>query len=263
MILGKILKYKKAEVASAKRRLPLAPLKNSVSKLAVRKPGRFARALRRRGRVQVIAEIKRKSPSKGILRKDFSPVTIAKAYERAGAAAISVLTDKRFFGGSSGIFKRVRKAVDLPLLRKEFILDVYQVYESRLLGADAILLIAGALSAAKLRSLSKLAAEIGLDVLFEVHDRRELKKIAPLRPALIGVNNRDLKTFAVDIRTTERLLPFMPRSAGVVSESGIASADDLRRLGRQGVCAVLVGETLMRERDIEAGLRKLLGGARG
>lgn len=258
-ILKRILKSKRREVAAAKKKLPPAKLKRHAEKLIPEKAGRFERALRSAREVRVIAEIKRRSPSKGIIRKDFRPEWIAKRYRFGGAAALSVLTDKPFFGGSLAILRRVRKAVDLPILRKDFIVDAYQLYEARLSGADAVLLIAAALSDRKLRALHAEARRLGLDVLFEVHDEKELSRIKPLRPRLIGVNNRDLKSFRVDLGVTVRLSPRIPKGALLVSESGIFSHEDLLTLRRRGVRAVLVGEALMSRPDPGLALKKLLG----
>ena len=254
--LKRIVKYKKEEVARLKKRMPLAILKSAVKG---RKPGFFEKALRSGKGISVIAEIKRKSPSKGILRRDFRPVQIAREYEKSGARAVSVLTDEKFFGGSAEILKKVRKAVRIPILRKEFIIDDYQIYESRLLGADAVLLIAGILSAAELKRFYQLANRLGLDVLFEVHDKRELEKVLPLRPRILGINNRDLRSFHLDIHTTGKLFSLIPKKILVVSESGIRTRGDVEYLRRIGVRTVLVGETLMKEKKVGEALEKLLG----
>ncbi len=262
MMLAAIVHNKKQEITRLKKTIPLARLKKEALALP-KKTASFLKRLRRCKGLAVIAEIKRRSPSKGLLRKHVKPISIAKAYEKSGAAAISVLTDEKFFGGSVEILKDVRLAAKLPILRKDFIIDEYQVYESRLMGADAILLIAGILSKKKIKSLSALAGKLGLDVLFEVHSKQEIGKILPARPKLIGINNRDLKSFNVDIAQTRRLLPFLPKGALVVSESGIQSARDIRYLRKLGVRAVLVGETLMKSRDVGQALKKLLGSSRG
>lgn len=259
MILDDIIRHKRKEIAAAKKALPLVDLKHAAEKLPLKKPV-FIQALKKsRFRPAVIAEIKKKSPSKGLLRRDFRPVRIAKDYERAGAAAISVLTDKKFFAGSPAILKEVRKAVKLPILRKDFVLDAYQVYESRLMGADAILLIAAALTAPQMKSLSRLAASLGLDVLVEIHSAADAKKALAVKPALLGINNRDLGTFEVDLETTRRLAGRFVRKALVVSESGIKTPRDLIYLKGLGVSAVLVGESLMREKDARRALHRLMG----
>ena len=262
MILERILRDKKAEVRRAKGRRSLEALKKIVARLPKRKH-RLLAALRKKKGTAVITEIKRRSPSKGLLSRDFDPVRIAREYERSGAAALSVLTDKKYFGGSPEIFKKVRRATTLPLLRKDFIVDEYQVYESRLLGADAILLIARALSAAAMKHFFTLADSLGLDTLFEVHDMAELKKVTPLKPRLLGINNRDLRTFQVDLGVTERLASRAPRNAVLVSESGISGPEDVKTLKKYGVRVFLVGETLMRDKHPGAALKRLVGKSRG
>ena len=257
-VLKRILTQKRAEVRSARSVRTLAQIRKAAYRLPA-EPGRFEKALRRSGKIAVIAEIKRRSPSKGLIRKDFRPEWIARRYAACGACALSVLTDKRFFGGSLAILKRVRKAVGLPILRKDFIVDAYQLYEAKLAGADAVLLIAAALPKRKLISLSREATKLGLDVLFEVHDRKEMAAIRPAHPRLVGINNRDLKTFRVDLGVTSELSRLSPRGALLVSESGIFSSEDIRSLETKGVKAVLVGEALMREKDPGAALKKLLG----
>ncbi len=262
MILDKIINNKKKEIAFLKKARPLPVLKKELSSFKFRK-NIFLKALKCAKTIAVIAEIKRRSPSKGILRKNFKPLEIAKEYERAHASALSILTDRKFFGGSSAIFKSVRCVTKLPMLRKDFILEEYQVYESRLMGADAILLIAGILSFGQLRSLSRSAQRLGLDCLYEVHTPNEVKKILPLKPKIVGINNRNLRTFKVDIHTTKRLIKKLPKSAFVVSESGIQSHEDLVYLKKMGVKAALVGESLMKQKSPGAALQKLLGDLRG
>lgn len=258
MILDEIVKNKKKEIAALKRKRPLSFLKKETAKLPKKNPS-FFNALKRANGIVVIAEIKKKSPSKGVLRQDFKPVEIAREYAGAGASALSVLTDIKFFSGSTQILTDVKSSVHLPVLRKDFILDEYQLYESRLIGADAVLLIAGLLSKKKLRVLSRIASGLGLDVLYEVHSKKEITKIKSLDPKLVGVNNRDLKTFRVDLRTTEKLRPYLPKGALLVSESGIKTHKDLLYLKRLGAKAVLVGESLMTQKNIGAALRRLLG----
>ncbi len=236
----------------------MAVLKKEVARLPVKK-ARFREALQKGRGVSVIAEIKRKSPSRGILRKDFNPVKLARDFKKGGAAALSVLTDRRFFGGSDEILKKVKKAVRLPVLRKDFTIDEYQVWQSRLIGADAILLIACLLPPQKMKRLAAVARKLGLDSLYEVHTERDLRKVFPLRPTLLGINNRDLHTFHVDLHTTGRLARKIPQGALLVSESGVQSQKDILYLKRLGVKAVLVGESLMKEKNPGAALRKLLG----
>lgn len=257
-ILDTIVRHKKKEVAASMKRASLESLQAKISALPKKRP-QFLAWLKKDRDIAVIAEIKRRSPSKGLLRKGFDPVQIAREYQKAGASALSVLTDSAFFGGSLDILKKVRKATKLPILRKEFIIDAYQIYEARLAGADAILLIAAILTAAELKRFSQIAASLGLDVLFEAHTAGEVRKILKARPKLIGINNRNLKTFHVDLRTTVRLAVGVPKSVYLVAESGIRHREDLDFLKRGGARAVLVGETLMREKSPGAALRKLLG----
>lgn len=257
-ILDTIVRHKKKEILAAIKRISLETLQAKVASLPKKRPV-FLAALKKNRNIAVIAEIKRRSPSKGLLRKNFNPVQIAREYQKAGASALSVLTDSEFFGGSLDILKKVRKTTKLPILRKEFIIDPYQIYEARLAGADAILLIAAILSAAELKQFARLAMSLGLDVLFEAHTAGEVQKILKARPKLIGINNRNLKTFHVDLRTTVKLAARVPKSVYLVAESGIRHREDLDFLRRGGARAVLVGETLMREKSPGAALRKLLG----
>jgi indole-3-glycerol phosphate synthase len=245
--LKKIVAEKRREVGRAKRLLPGGWIRTLVRRLPKREPFRLAKALG--GGFGVICEVKKGSPSRGIISADFNAARTARLYERAGAAAISVLTDQEHFFGSAEDLVRAREAVRAPLLRKDFIVDEYQVYEAKLWGADIVLLIAAILPASKLRELMAAAKRLGLDVLLEVHSRTELEKVLPLRPAVIGVNNRDLRTFKVDLRTSLELRKFIPDSCFCVSESGIFSARDVRLLRDAGYDAVLVGEALMRSKD--------------
>jgi indole-3-glycerol phosphate synthase len=258
-ILDEILATKRDEVAAAKRREAPAALR--VRAEACAEPTRgFRAALASGPRPRVVAELKRRSPSKGEIRPDFDPVGCAKAYAEAGAAAISVLTDSQYFGGELSLLATVRREVALPLLRKDFLVDAYQVDEARVAGADAVLLIVRALDAAQLRDLREHAAALGLDALVEVHDEREVDVAVAAGADLVGVNNRDLATFQTDLATTERLAARL-RGAGavVVGESGIFTHDDVRRLEAAGAHAVLVGEALMREPDVGAALARLRG----
>ena len=262
MILAKIVRHKKREIKSLKAAKPLGRLIEQVLRLGPKKHV-FKKALEKGPGISVIAEIKRRSPSKGVLRKSFDAGAIARGYAKGGAKALSVLTDRKFFGGSGEALRKARAATRLPILRKDFIIDDYQVYESRLMGADAVLLIAGILSAAKLKRLAALARRLGLDCLFEVHSAAELAKVLRVKPDIVGINNRDLRTFRVDMSVTERLAPRIPRKVLVVSESGIQKHRDLIYLRSLGVKAVLVGESLMREKDVSKALRRLLGKSRG
>jgi len=259
-ILQRILRRKAEEVAERRARLPLDDLR---ARLRERAPPRgFTDALRRRidaGRPAVIAEIKKASPSRGVLRADFRPADIAVSYEAGGAACLSVLTDRDFFQGDDDHLRQARTACVLPVLRKDFIVEAYQVHESRLLGADCILLIVAALDDARLSEFAILAAELELDVLVEVHDGGELERALALNVPLIGINNRDLRSFDTRIETTLELLPAVPPDRVVVTESGIHTAQDVQHLLARGVNAFLVGEAFMRAPDPGAELRRLFG----
>lgn len=259
-ILTDIVRHKKKEIAGLKNKKPLKALKEEAVMQPFKK-SRFLDALRKKKPVAVIAEIKKKSPSKGVLRKNFNPAKIAQAYQKGGAAALSVLTDRKFFDGSNENLLAARKAVKLPILRKDFIIDEYQIWEAKAIGADAILLIASILKASVMRKFYALAQRLGLDVLFEIHSRAELKKIEPLKPKLIGINNRNLKTFSVDLSVTRELAPLIKNKAFIVSESGIHSHLDLLMLKGFNAKAVLVGESLMREKNVTQALKRLLGKA--
>ncbi|HLN62295.1 MAG TPA: indole-3-glycerol phosphate synthase TrpC [Symbiobacteriaceae bacterium] len=265
MILDRILATKVQEVAAARAVRPLAEVKAAA--LAAPAPRPFRRALAEPAGVQVIAEVKKASPSKGVIRPDFDPVAIARAYAAGGAACLSVLTDVEYFQGSLEYLAAIRQAVDLPLLRKEFIIDPYQVYEARAAGADAILLIvaafhgesAGERTPADMHHLAALAADLGMDVLTEVHTAEELDVALASGAPLVGVNNRDLRTFQTTLDVTFGLAPRIPADRLLVSESGIATHDDIKRVGAAGAKAVLVGESLMRQPDVTAALQTLLG----
>ena len=258
MILRGVIAHKKREVAALKKNRAFLS-----QKTALRQAGRFYRALKKGNEMAVIAEIKRRSPSKGILRKNFDPVLLAKQFEKSGASALSVLTDERYFGGSMRILEKVRRATALPILRKDFIIDESQVVQAGLGGADAILLIAAILSRKKMRALGSFARRLGLDVLYEVHTAGDLKKTLPLKPKILGVNNRDLRTFEVDLKTTEKLAKKVPKGTLLVSESGIRNSADILNLKRSGVKAVLVGESLMKKKNAGEALKKLLRGTHG
>ena len=257
-ILTRILQRKAEEVADRLRRLPLSELK--VQALAASPVRGFADALRAKlaaGRPAVIAEIKKASPSKGLLRRDFDPAAIARSYERSGAACLSVLTDADFFQGHDDYLCEARLACALPLLRKDFMIDPYQVYEARVLGADCILLIVAALDDDAMKRLAKTAADLGLDVLVEVHDRAELQRALRLDAPLIGINNRNLRSFETRLETSLDLLADIPAGRLVVTESGIHSRDDVARLRAGGINAFLVGEACMRAADPGAELARL------
>ena len=261
-VLARICAAKREHVARRKAELPLPRI---LERLAVGPPPRgFARALRAAraaGRPALIAEIKKASPSRGLIRADFDPPALARAYEAGGAACLSVLTDGPFFQGRDADLAAARAAVALPALRKDFLLDPWQVAESRALGADAVLLIMACLEDAPAAELAAAAGELGLDALVEVHDEAELERALALPDrTLLGVNNRDLRTLAVDLATFERLAPRVPAGRFLVAESGLHAPADLARVARAGARAFLVGESLMREPDVAAATRRLLAG---
>lgn len=256
MILDEIYKHKLLEVEESKKKISLSRLEGALSGLSPTKD--FEAALRTGGGVKLIAEIKAASPSLGVLREGLDPVSLALEYQRAGATAISVLTDQKFFHGSLSNLEEVRRAVGLPLLRKDFIIDNYQLYEARVAGADAVLLIARLLDKKTLSAFLKVAGQLGLACLVEVHTEEELKKVLDTHARLIGINNRDLDTFKVDLNTTLRLLPLVPLDRIVVSESGIHNREEVRRLEKAGVKAILVGEALVRSKDVASKIKELL-----
>ena len=259
-ILNKICAVKVEEVAAARAARPQCALR---AEAEAQPPARdFVGAIRAKhvaGRSAVIAEIKKASPSKGVIRADFHPAEIAAAYERAGAACLSVLTDRPFFQGAPEYLQQARAACALPALRKEFIVDEYQVAESRALGADAILLIVAALEDAQMASLEACALAYGMDVLVEIHDGAELDRALALKTPLLGINNRNLRNFSVTLDTTFNLLPRIPKDRLVVTESGIATQRDVAMMRERGVNAFLVGEAFMRAPDPGAALTGLFG----
>jgi indole-3-glycerol phosphate synthase len=255
-ILDKIIAHKKIEVEEQKNLIPLDEIKRRLSD--VEDVRGFKKALSRPGKVNLIAEIKKASPSKGIIREDFDPSAIAEIYEQNGASAISVLTDK-FFQGDLSFLKAVRSVTSkTPILRKDFIIDEYQVYQSRLFGADAILLIASVLDLQSLDLLLSIANSIDLDCLVEVHNEEELSKVLASNAEIIGINNRDLRTFNVDLQTTFSLSRLIPDDKIIVSESGISSAEDVKFLSKCGINAMLVGESLMASKDIAQKIKQLM-----
>ena len=259
-ILDKIVEEKKREVAKLPARLIAAgDLRDAMLEHGERRD--FLAALRqpRHGDIALIAEIKKASPSAGVICRDFDPVRIAKEYEAAGASCLSVLTDEKFFQGSLDHLRQIRAAVKLPLLRKDFIIDERQILEAIEWGADAILLIVAILSDEQLRKFHSLAAEAGLATLVEVHDETELDRASKIGATLIGVNNRDLKTFKVDLATTERLVAKISGEKSLVAESGIHTRADVERLKRCGASAILVGESLLRGGNIQDKIRELIG----
>jgi indole-3-glycerol phosphate synthase len=260
-ILNQIVEVKREEVAAAKKRVPLEAMRDdALSRVLTRD---FVGALRSKianGRSAVIAEIKKASPSKGLLRADFIPADIAQSYAEAGAACLSVLTDRQFFQGQNDYLKQARASCDLPVLRKDFMVDPYQIYESRVVGADCVLLIAACLDDARMAELEAIAHSLDMAVLVEVHDRAELERALKLTTPLLGINNRDLRTFEVKLETTLSLKDLVPEGKLLVTESGILGRPDVQRMREAGVHAFLVGEAFMRAEDPGAALQALFGG---
>jgi len=264
-ILDRILQTKRKEVEQLRRQTSLEQLKDRAA-AAARARNFFAAVTKPpRGMINVIGEIKKASPSAGVIQEDFEPVAIARQYEKAGVDALSVLTDREYFQGELSTIARVREQVNLPILRKDFIIDPYQVYESRAAGADAILLIAAALPPGTLLDLMILATQLRLTSLVEIHRADELMTVRSMigfghaAYSLLGINNRDLTTFNVDLNTTVRLAELAEKGTPIVSESGIRTRQDVAKLRRAGVVAILVGETLMRSKDIPAQVAQLTG----
>ncbi|CAN1537577.1 TrpC Indole-3-glycerol phosphate synthase [Methylophilaceae bacterium] len=259
-ILNKILATKKTEVAASKLAVSLDQLQAQAE--AQGEPRDFVGSIHKKvmaNKAAVIAEIKKASPSKGVIREDFKPAEIAKSYEKAGAACLSVLTDEQYFQGSAAYLKQARAACKLPVLRKDFIIDEYQVFEARAMGADCILLIVAALELAQMQKLEALANELGMAVLVEVHDADELALALQLDTPLIGINNRNLRTFEVSLQTTLELLKIMPEDRFVVTESGIFTPDDVKLMMDNQVQGFLVGEAFMRQDDPGAELARVFG----
>lgn len=256
-ILDRIVETKWREIAAARAAVPDAELERRAADLPPTRD--FRAAVRRFAQITLIAEVKKASPSAGVIRADFDPVAIARTYEAHGAAAISVLTDRDYFQGNLRYLTDVRAAVGLPVLRKDFLLDRYQLLEARAAGADAVLLIAECLPGERLHTLQREASALGLHTLVELHDAEELPRVLDCGAPVIGINNRDLRTFTTRIEHTLDLLPRIPADRTVVSESGIRTHADLVTLGRAGAHAVLVGESLMRADDIGAALDALKG----
>lgn len=261
MVLDAIIEKRKIRLKAEKQAFPIETLRRAVG--SGRGNAESFKAALKKDRISVIAEIKKASPSKGLIKSDFDPLFIAREYERSGAAAISVLTEEDFFQGRNEYLTQVKQLVHIPVLRKDFIFDAWQVWQSAYLGADAILLIAAVLSTEELKSLRILAGSLGMDSLVEAHDLDELKRSLDSGAQIIGVNNRNLKTFEVDIRTTGKLRSAISPGVTVVSESGINTAADMKYLSELGVDAALIGEGLMRAESINAKMKELKGGGYG
>jgi len=262
-ILDTIITEKFHEVAARQARRPLPSPDMQAELDAVPPPLSFAQALRapRRGRIALIAEVKKASPSAGVIRADFDPVQIAQTYDSHRADCLSVLTDEQFFQGHDRYLQAIKKALPRPALRKDFVVDAYQIYEARLLGADAVLLIAAVLNARQLIAFRDLAEMLGMAALVEVHDEREMDAALTSGASLIGINSRDLKTFKTDLAAVERLAAVVPENILLVAVSGIKTPADVRRVAEAGARAILVGETLMRAPDIGQAIEELLGPA--
>lgn len=257
MILDQIVSQKKKEITQAQAAVPLSKLIAQCSALSMQRRS-LKTAIARKDKINLIAEIKKASPSKGVLRKDFNPLAIARTYQLSGASALSVLTDKKFFQGELSYLQTVRQAVNLPILRKDFIIDQYQLYQSVCAGADAVLLIARLLSAQQLKQLLKLCSQLKLESVCEVHQQQDLEKVLAADAVIIGINNRNLDTFAEDLEVTAQLIKKIPQEKIVISESAIKTAQDVKYLQELGVSAVLIGETFMRSEDIAAKVKEIM-----
>ncbi len=258
-ILERIIAQKRDDLTYRQQNVPLQSVRVQAEAMPATRGFRAALAQQvAKGHPAVIAELKKASPSKGVIRADYDPKTLASSYARNGATCLSVLTDEVFFQGHDADLRQAREACSLPVLRKDFIIDPYQVYETRALGADCLLLIVAVLHDAHLKDLFQLAQSLGLDVLLEIHNRHDLERALLLEPSWLGINNRDLHSFTVDLQCTLDLLPLLPEGMMVVSESGIHTAADLQRLSAQGVFAFLIGESFMRAPDPGEQLRELL-----
>ena len=259
-ILDKIIEYKFEELEKSKSKISINDIRARVLDLPQSLPGEFKKAISTGQPVSLIAEIKKASPSKGMIREDFDPPSLAIAYRKGGASALSVLTDEKFFHGQNSYLASAIDFSGLPALRKDFTIDAYQIYQAKILGASAILLIVAALEQNRLEEFYGIAHEIGLDCLVEVHDEKEAERAVKLGADIIGVNNRNLKTFVTSLEVSKKLAPALPKNSVLVSESGITTYEDLKTLSGCGFSAVLVGEHLMRQPDVRVATRKLLTG---
>ncbi len=257
MILTKIIEAKKKEVEIAKENLPLSKLKNRLMVLPSSRG--FKQAVSKEHKISLIAELKKASPSAGLLRRDFDPLKIARIYRAYGANALSVVTDEKFFMGNLSYIDMIKKEVYLPVLRKDFIIDKYQIYESKLFGADAVLLIADLLSRGELSEFLNICRDLAMDAVVEVHDEEDLNKALGAQSPIIGINNRNLHTFEVDLEVTSNLIRSIPDGKVIISESGIKTYENMMFLKSLGVKAALVGEIFMRSEDIGMKMRELMG----
>lgn len=259
MFLDKIVVTKREEVAQLKQSTSIAEMEKTIAALPACLGFEKALTEGRKRKTGLIAEVKKASPSKGLIRADFDPVLLARAYEQAGTDCISVLTDVQYFQGANEYLSRIREAVRVPLLRKDFTIDEHQIYEARMIGADAILLIAAILTTEQIRDFMALSRDLGMDTLVEVHDAEELERVLTLDATLIGINNRNLHTFVTDLRTTEQLIGQIPAGKTIVSESGISGVEDIAYLQQVGADAVLIGEHFMRKPSVTEAVHELMG----
>ena len=259
MFLDKILQTKIIEVEALKLSFSLSDAEKKIAEMAPCLGFIRAISTNRKRETGLIAEVKKASPSKGLIRADFNPIKLAKSYEKSGADCISVLTDEQYFQGSNAYLSEIRQQVNVPILRKDFTIDFRQIYEARLIGADAILLIAAILTTEQMREFLGISRTLGLDALVEVHDREELERVLELDADLIGINNRNLQTFVTDLKTTEQLIGMIPPNKTIVSESGISHAEEITYLRQVGADAVLIGETFMRNDNVEEAVEVMMG----
>lgn len=257
MILDKIVAYKKKKLEKEKQFVSLDNILSQITSCNISRD--FKQSIKENNRLSIIAEVKKASPSKGIIKNDFDPLFIAQSYESSQVEAISVLTEDKFFQGENQYLSEIKKITSVPLLRKDFIIDPYQIYQSKILGANAILLIVSILSKAELDGFQQIAKKIGLQCLVEVHDQLELERALDIGADIIGINNRNLNTFQTNLQTTQNLMPFIPKEQVVISESGIHTREDMELLESLGVDGVLIGESLMKAKSIDQKLIELRG----